>query len=674
MTTSLELRNDELLFRFDLSPQGEHCLVDLRKNEVYSAPAFGVVRAWDRTEDRMRVEVLVPDAEKQKVIEIERSSDTRAVLRISLGGEGAASAMGAIRLGVAFDVVLELCGASLQLTIPEASFRERRADRYKVFSIELLPNLGATPRGACGYLVIPCQSGGLYYFDREHPKANRRYLDPAALSDDSEEGLRHRWAYNPDAPATYGSLVYGAQSQWEDLIAVPIYATVRREAGLMGLITGGAYDAELIAKRDQGPQRWASIHPRFHYRYFWHSKRDIESRCLRLIALRDAEACYGGVANTYRKYLIEEAGIKTLRQRADANPAIDYFLRSCNVRIMFGMTHGGTAVCYQSFAQLAESVPWFKQAGFDKVSFTGVGANLGGHDWAHPTIFPFEPNYGGEEEMKKLIAAVYAHGYTFGLHNNYKDVYRHSEDWREDAIQVNEWGELRYHGAWMGGYSYQGLPHKMLEYYARRDFPKLRELGMRGYWYCDAIGGVMEESFPPHDPICRREYGEGMNAYLQLAADTFGCVGNEVPIAPSLGVIVSTNILGFSGDSPVDPMQNGYARNGLLDHMVPLLHMVFHGICSYPGSAEIGGRVGMEYNKQPTREEIADLYARFAQWMEWGEELQYAFFTAHEEVAPGVWRSAFSDGTQILVNKTNCDITIDGKTVPAKGQLTIKAA
>jgi hypothetical protein len=267
--------------------------------------------------------------------------------------------------------------------------------------------------------------------------------------------------------------------------------------------------------------------------------------------------------------------------------------------------------------------------------------------------------------MERLLTAVNDAGYTFGLHVNYKDVYRHSKDWQDEAVQRNEWGEFRFHGAWMGGYSYQGIPHKMLEYYAKRDLPKLAEMGMHGFFYFDAIGGVMEESFPPGDPICRREYGEGMNAYMLEGERNFGCAGNEVSIAASLGVLTNTNI--FYSGGPIKNDANGYRRNGILDHFVPVQNMVYHGLSLYGGGPEVGGIVGGGSNAKTTPEKVKEDYARHVQSRDWGGDLHYEFLTEHEEVAPGVTRSGFSDGTVTFVNRNEEAWAGEGETVPARG-------
>jgi len=669
---SLHLASDEIRLDFIMGMDGAYRLTDLRTGEVYEASDLGVVRAWDRTEDRLRVELLIPEPEKRKAIVVERLSDTCAVLHVDIGGRGSRSPEPPVMLGIQFDVQIELSANTVQITIPERSLKENLPERYALFSIELLCNLGATPRGSRGYLLIPSWCGAVYYFDRSHPRASQALARPDAFGPDSEEGIRRRWGHPSDAPAEHGSLVYGHQGAWEDQLELGVYATVRNGSALAGILIGGAWDTELLAKRDQGPDHRACVYPRFHYRYFWHSKRDTESRRFRLVFLRGKQASYSGVANLYRQFLLDECGVQPLRIRAARNQAVRYFIESIYLRFLFGMTHEGKPRCYQSFADVADVLGLFKQVGFAKASIIATGANVGGHDWAHPTIFPFEPAFGGEAGFRALVRTAREHGYTIGLHTNYKDVYRHSPDWNEEAIQRNFWGDLRYHGAWVGGWSYQGIPHKMLELYLKRDFPKLKALGLSGFWYFDAVGAVLEESFAPGERMCRREYAQGMNAWFRYANEVFGCCGNELSIAPSIGLLVHTNVH-YPGDGePTIQEGNGYSRCGLIDRFVPLQHMVYHGLCLYNGHAETAGRIGAEFWKKPTREQIARLYRQWRESERWRGDLEYEYFIEHEEIAPGVTRSVFSDGSEIYVNKTDRPWRRDGLSLPAEGCLVLR--
>jgi hypothetical protein len=467
-------------------------------------------------------------------------------------------------------------------------------------------------------------------------------------------------------------MMYGKQSAWEDQLQVPVYATLRERGGLMGILRSGEYDTEVRARRHQGPDQLAAVSPVWHYRRYWHSKLDPVDRRVRLVALDAPQANYVGVGTVYRDYLVKECGVKTLRQRAAENPEVAYFLDSIYLRVMMGMKRSaldgkGEMRSFQSWDAFREVIPQFQKAGFKKVNFIFVGANFEGHDGAHPTVFPLEKTHGGEEAFRRLVKVLDEADYRAGFHLNYKDVYRCSPDWDESFIQINEYGELRYHGAWIGGYSYQGIPQDMLERFGRRDLPKLRELGLRGMHYWDACLSVMEETFPPNRAITRREYGQGAIGYFRYAAEVFGTVGCETSIAPLLGTVVSVGNTGYqNGGRSTKFPANGYCEAALVDHWVPLQHVVYHGLCTYGGGAELAGRTGYEFNATPKPEEIDMIRQRYIDSLPYNGDLVFEFITGHERLTDGRTRTTFSDGTCIRVNPTGQAWVDAGVTVPPK--------
>jgi hypothetical protein len=677
--SSFNLANDRLSLDVDLRLEGGHVsLKDLKTGQVYEAADFGVIRVWDSTEDRMRTMIISPDftAFTSKVT-VERTSDTQAVVHLATG-PGSASAMGQQSFGVSVDVTLTLKGNTLEYAVPIASLKENLPPRWRLMNVEIFPHLGATPAGSPGYIVIPSWCGAVYYFDRAHPRANAQYAKAGHGDLTTDAGLKTRWSFRTDAPAEYGTMMYGLQAAWEDQAQQPVYATIRDGAGLAGILIGGEYDTEVRARRDQGPDHTCSINPVWHFRHYWHSKLDPVDRRVRLVALGPQEASYAGVANLFRDYLVKEKGVKTLRERAETNAEVKYFLDSVYLRVMMGMRRfsldgKGEMRSYQSWDQFREAIPLFEQAGFKKVNLVFVGANFGGHDGAHPTVFPLEPAHGGEAAFRKMMQRLNQADYRAGLHLNYKDTYECSPDWTPQAIQVSEYGDLRFHGAWIGGFSYQAIPQEMLERFGKRDLPKLRELGLHGMHYWDACLSVMEETFPARNGvpnnriITRREYGEGAIEYFKYAAEVFGAVGSETSIAPLLGTIVNVGNVSYPHEGASAKFNNnGFCEAGLIDHWVPVQHIIYHGLCCYGGGPEFAGRPGYEFNAAPTKKEIDDIRAKYVESQQWNGPLACEFITDHCMVAPKVFRTTFSEGTKIYVNKGTEGWTGDGVTVAGK--------
>ncbi len=685
--TEVRLSNSQLSLEARLGLDDPRpVLTDRATGERYAAVAFGVIRVWDNTEDRCRVLLLSADSTAYACgLAVEARDAATAVVHVTTG-PGSASAMGPQSFGIAFDIELSLRGDRFEFAVPIASLREDLPQRWRLMSVELFPHLGMTPAGSPGYILIPSWSGAVYYFDRAHPRANPEYTRPGYGDPTTEAGLGTRWNFRPDAPAEYGTMMYGVQAAWEDQAQQPVYATIRAGGGLAGILLGGEYDTEVRARRDQGPERTCSVNPVWHYRRHWHSKLDPVDRRVRLVALKPEQASYSGVGNLFRDHLLRERGVRTLRQRAADNPEVAYFMDSVYLRVMMGMKRSqldgrGEMRSFQSWDQFRESIPLFEAAGFRKVNFVFVGANYQGHDGAHPTVFPLEEAHGGERAFRRMMQRLDQAGYRATFHLNYKDTYRCSPDWTPEAIQVNEYGELRFHGAWIGGFSYQAIPQEMLERFGRRDLPRLRELGLRGMHYWDACLSVMEETFPSRAGVpanrilTRREYGEGALAYFRYAAEVFGTVGCETSIAPLLGIVVNVGNTTYPhGGASRRLPANGFCEAGLIDHWVPLQHIIYHGLCCYAAGPELAGRTGYEFNAAPTKQEVDQIRERYLRHLEWGGDLDYAFIVDHRQLAPRFTRTTFSDGTRIYVNAGGEAATADELTVAAGGHRVVRPA
>lgn len=673
---AFSISNDRLKLEVDLTLSNGHCrLTDKKTGEVYAARDFGVIRAYDVTEDRFRTALISPEFEPSLVqVSVAEKAADRVRLHVDTG-EGSASAMGRMSFGVEFDIDLVLNGDHLEMSIPSGSLQEHLTSRWRLMSVELMPHLGMTPRGAAGYIIIPSWSGAVYYFDRDHSRANPAYAKPNYGDLGTPAGIESRWSFNPQAPAQYGSMMYGIQASWEDQLQLPVYATMRANGGLAAILLSGEYDTEVVARRDQGPEHTCSVNALWHYRKLWHSRLDPVDRRVRLIALDKERATYVGLGNLYRDFLVHELKVPTLKQRAADNPEVAYFIDSVYLRVYMGnrearLDGSGKMRSRMSWDEFAASVPLFQKAGFEKCNFIFVGANFGGHDGAHPTVFPLEPAHGGDDAFKKMMATITAAGYRATFHLNYKDTYECSPDWTPQAVQMGEFGELRKHGAWIGGYSYQGIPQEMLERFGKRDLPKLRELGLRGMHYWDACLSVMEETFPPNRVITRREYGEGAMAYFKYAASIFGTVGCETTVAPLLGIIVNAGNTNYpNGGASVKYPSNGYCEAALIDHWVPLEHIVYHGMCCYGGNGEIAGRTGYEFNNAPTVEQVNMIRERWVQHQQWGGQHELAFIVDHQWLRPGVTRTTLSDGLRIWVNHSKAPWSGDGVTVQPGEQL-----
>jgi len=678
---TLELNNNRLLLSVDLALQGDRChLRDLWTGEYYPAVDFGVIRAWDNVEDRIRTLVISPDDQTFTChVSIDKNSDTHAIIHVDTRPD-ISSGTERTSFGVAFDVELRIEKDMFEYAIPIASLHEqqdpqRAAQRWRLMSIELFPHLGATPSGFPGYLVIPSGSGAIYYFDRNHPRANTELEQTNHADLSTETGLIVRWNSRPDAPAEHGSMMYGIQAAQEDQLHLPFYGTIRSSGGLMGILISGEYDTELRARRNQGPGETASINPIFHYRRFPHSKLDPVDRQVRLIALQREQGNYAVMANLFRNYLMKERNVKTLQARAKTNPDVKCFIDAVLVRVIMdgqdGATErpGKTRSCI-SWDEVADGIQLFQNAGFQKINFILAGVRLKKKNDADAERCPLHEEHGSEQAFRQMVDRINEAGYRVTIRVDDKYADRSSADWDPASIQINEYGNGRLRKASSGRYAFQRIPGESFRQPMKNDLLRLESWDLQGMQFGGTWLSVMEETFPPNQVLTRRQYGQEVIADIKDAAERFGTVGCESGSVPLLGVIVSTTkIIYPHAGAPAGIRFNGYCEAALIDHWVPIQHMILHGLCCYAGGPELAGRAGARFEGVPTRKKVDEFRRHLLEYQEWGSDLDYEFITDHHSVAPGVSKTTLSGGTQIWVNRTEQDWSGPDRLVKSRGHL-----
>jgi len=80
---------------------------------------------------------------------------------------------------------------------------------------------------------------------------------------------------------------------------------------------------------------------------------------------------------------------------------------------------------------------------------------------------------------------------------------------------------------------------------------------------------------------------------------------------------------------------------------------------------EFGGRPIVYNFTDGDAERIRDLYLKFKPY----RHLQTEEMLEHRDVAPGVVRVTYGDGSRVYVNHTDVEAKVDGVTVPACGSL-----
>lgn len=301
-----------------------------------------------------------------------------------------------------------------------------------------------------------------------------------------------------------------------------------------------------------------------------------------------SDADYCKMASAYREYQLNCGACKPLKDRVKTNKYLKYAVESPEIRIRLAWKPAPPKVLEQTvqnepemhvactFDRVKDLIDELKKQGVDKAQICLIGWNKSGHDGRYPQLFPVEEKLGGEEKLKELISYAQDNGYQIVCHTNSTDCYHIADTFSNDIVRKESDGSLCYDAmAWSGGRMYHLCPVKALEY-AKKDLPKVAELGFRGIHYID----VMSIS-SPRECYDKNHLSDKKNTYdcceqiMKLCHDLFG---------------------GFSSEGAFDYLSKyldfglyvtmGSLDNDFFDEQIPLYELVYHGIILYNPSTE----------------------------------------------------------------------------------------
>ncbi|MBR0300568.1 MAG: hypothetical protein IJQ93_09665 [Bacteroidales bacterium] len=424
--------------------------------------------------------------------------------------------------------------------------------------------------------------------------------------------------------------------------------------------------------------------------------------------LKGKNASYSGMARLFRKYLLSSGKMPApIRERVKTDSCLAYAVEAPEIRVRQAWKPAPSPIPHQTidnepplhvaltFRQVGDIVAEFERQGIDKAEFCLVGWKLRGHDGRDPDIFPVEEALGGESELRKLICNSRDKGYQIVGHTNHTDIYSISKEWNDGApVCKNADGSLQRKWRYSGGLMYNLCYAPSYEFYLR-DEPKVAELGFHGLEFVDVMALVTpHECYDPAHPLNRRQAAEYANRMLDGLRGMFGGSQSEGCHYFAARSVDFAMYSSMKMDFP--------RKKEIIDSYVPLWQIVFHGyILSNPASEtvnynikspefklrfiEAGGRPLYYFyskfmsngnnwmgDKDLSYESPEDLQNSVKVIKDGYEEyrklshLQYETLDDHCEIAPGVTRSIFSDGTQIVCNYTGTPFVVNGQIIGAE--------
>lgn len=406
-------------------------------------------------------------------------------------------------------VLLDEALNQLTVTLPRESLCELEPDAATLLSIDVLPGFGAAPAGQTGYLFLPCFAGVLHRFAHDVSREKRL-------------------------------TIYAQQPQWADKSYFNLWGMQTAGHAWCAMVTQGDTDSQLVVRSHYEADKSYSVHASWVYRWD-HADAMIDgNRQITMHLLEPDEQNYNQFACCYRQWLRESRGLKTLAQKVEHRPAMGTFSRSFLLKIMMGykkadLNGQGAYQSNTTFDQARLILEQMHDDGIDHITTQLVGWNAQGHDGRYPQRFPVNEAAGGEEALRSLIHWGKARNIHIGVHDNYSDSYACGDDFDLANVIVGRDGKHWRNVPWAGGFNWRLCPLKSVDH-ARRDMPRIAELGVKANYYMDAIGALSTCHSKDH-PADRCQIMQAYRSLFELAQQEFETVSTEIPFGPYLDLM-----------------------------------------------------------------------------------------------------------------------------------------
>lgn len=313
----------------------------------------------------------------------------------------------------------------------------------------------------------------------------------------------------------------------------------------------------------------------------------------------DKDMDYVRMAKLYRKYLKEHGQLVTLKQKIEKNPGVKKI-------IGVPIVHTGIAVhihekshyytpgkpekndYFNTFDSVAKRLEALKAKGVKKAYLHLDGWGNHGYDNLHPDPFPPHEAAGGAKGMKELQKTCKKLGYTFGIHDQYRDYYYDAPTFTFDTALQNADGSHPYCDYWYGGpHSY--LCQMLAPEYVKRNYDEFEKLGIKIEGaYLDVYSvAAPDQCFSPEHRMTRRDSVDKRNECFEILNERGIVPSSEEAVGPYLNSIALCHHAPFFIE-PLGDAQKGRA----IGVCIPLLNLVYHDCIVIPWDGALSRRHG----------------------------------------------------------------------------------
>lgn len=576
-------------------------------------------------------------------------------------------------IGLSFKVIFGMEEDGFYYHIPDKEINEKGG---KIISVSLLQNLGATLKEEDGYVFYPDGSGAITKFSNNNNAASSLYQFPIYGSSDlTYTQLERNWNDN----------IYGA--------LLPVYGMKQTADGYLAVVDKGAADAKInIALPGyQLPDLYRAY---VTYNYRSYSTTDFNEATLSALVeertkvdrkcyfyfLKGEENNYSGMANRYRKYLLDTGVFTKKNDNKNITLSLE-LLCSAQKNGMFTTTLQGMT----DFSQAKEIAKWFNDNNVADIDVLLSGWSKGGWDTL-PTAVKAESKLGGKNELSSLRKYCEDKNINLSLEVDaiLADSNTGSFNARNDAVRnyfgdffTNKTGDMYILNSVR---VFKDTYNKFKKNYAKfgLNLETIGKLVFPDYNNKDVC--TTQEIIDSYTSVMKNAKKDG----VRLSANT----GNAY-VLPYVDMIYS-----------LPQTSSGYTFS---TESVPFYQMVVHGYISYTGVVgnthydydecilewvETGSMPSYILTYEDTSKLLETDYDEVfsSEFKVWNKKISETYkklnedfadfigetISSHNELADGVFAVYYSNGKTVYVNYNETDFAVGKNTVSGKDYLIIE--
>lgn len=597
------------------------------------------------------------------------------------------------KAGVTVPVEFTLDGDCFQASIKTDEVKET-SEKYRVYTMELLPYFGTAGLKDKGYMLVPDGSGALIRFNN----------GKARLSDYSQE------IYGRDS-----AIAIKAQGPVTKTARLPVFGVQKNEKAFLAVISEGESRAKVNASVSGVQSQYNTVYTEFVYRYFdsvavkeknWDSKSfkvfekipaAKESFTVRYYPLDADKSDYAGMAQRYRKVLMDEQKLTSTIKNEVQPLYVDFFGSVKKTCYFWGIPYTAT-IPLTSYEQAAEIMQTLKDKGVSNVVAHYDTWSSNSTDRNIPTGLKTCRALGGKRGFRSLMDSVNKNQYSLycsiNLTEMTKNRWGYNRKW-DSAKGVSQSPAMQ--NAFLLS-TYEKDPDAPTVFFlrpgkvltaAKDAAAQMKKLGATGLAPL-TLGQQMYSDFGKN----KVDRMESVNMWQEALLDLRNA---------GQGLLLSEpNAYAFAAVTDITDVPTDSSHFYVEDEAVPFYSLALHGLRSMSISSvnyqddpqnallkamELG--IGLKFtwtaaNESKLSETPYDyLYnGNYKDWLEDAVSMQAVVekelknlngqaIVRHDVLQKDVVRTTYENGTRIYVNYSAEAVKADGQTIPAKGYLVV---